>query len=86
MVLSPNFLVWKFCGKARFPHRFGRFRPKLCGNCVFPQNFHTRKLGEITVFFAVIEAYLALRTGAQLGEKGKASPPLFENQKKCPDF
>ena len=27
--------------------------PKLCGNCVFPQNFHTRKLGEIMVFFAV---------------------------------
>ena len=28
-------------------------RPKLCGNCSFPQNFHTTKLGEITVFFAV---------------------------------
>ena len=29
-------------------------RPKLCGNCAFPQNFHTRKLGEITVFYGVI--------------------------------
>ena len=28
-------------------------RPKLCGNYAFPQNFHTRKLVEITVFFAV---------------------------------
>ena len=28
-------------------------RPKLCGNCVFPQNFDTRKTGEVTVFFAV---------------------------------
>ena len=28
-------------------------RPKLCGNCAFPQNFHTRKLGENTVFYAV---------------------------------
>ena len=27
--------------------------PKLCRNCAFPQNFHTRKLGEITVFFTV---------------------------------
>ena len=27
--------------------------PELCGNCVFPQNFYTRKLGEITVFYAV---------------------------------
>ena len=23
---------------------------KLCGNCAFPQNFHTRKFGEITNF------------------------------------
>ena len=33
-------------------HSF-RDRPKLCGNCAFPQNFHTKKLGEITVFYAV---------------------------------
>ena len=30
--------------------------PKLCGNCPFPQNFHTRKLGEITVFYALCTA------------------------------
>ena len=23
-VISPNFLVWKFCGKAQFPHSLGR--------------------------------------------------------------
>ena len=28
-------------------------RPKLCGNCAFPQNFYTSKSGEVTVFFAV---------------------------------
>ena len=28
-------------------------RPKLCWNFAFTQNFHTKKLGEITVFFAV---------------------------------
>ena len=50
-VVSCNFLVWKFCGKAQFPHSF--VRPKLCRNCAFPQNFHTRKLGETAVFFAV---------------------------------
>ena len=27
---------------------------KQCGNCDFPQNFHARKLDEITVFFAVL--------------------------------
>ena len=26
----------------------------LCGNCSFPENFHTRKIGEITIFFAVV--------------------------------
>ena len=24
-VISPNFLVWKFCGKEQFPHSFGQF-------------------------------------------------------------
>ena len=27
--------------------------PKLCGKGVFPQNFQTRKLGKVTVFFTV---------------------------------
>ena len=22
--ISPNFLVWKFCGKTHFPHSFGQ--------------------------------------------------------------
>ena len=52
-LVSPNFLVWKFCGKEHFPHSFGRNRPKLCGNCSFPQNFDTRKLGETALFLAV---------------------------------
>ena len=29
------------------------YSTKLCGNCAFLKNFHTRKLGEIKVFFAV---------------------------------
>ena len=28
-------------------------RPKLCGNCAFPENFYTKKLGEIRVYYAV---------------------------------
>ena len=27
--------------------------PKLCIKCAFPESFHTRKLGEITVFYAL---------------------------------
>ena len=33
---------------------------KLCGNCSFPQNFHTRKLGEIKVFFVVLKVNTVL--------------------------
>ena len=32
---------------------FRVIHPKLCGNCAYPQIFHTRKLGEITVFHAI---------------------------------
>ena len=35
-VISPNFLVWKFFGKAQFPHSFGRF----ARNCVVTVPFH----------------------------------------------
>ena len=47
-------------------HRSGKFSerhslrivsddsPKLCGNSTLPQNFHTRKLGEIMVSYAVV--------------------------------
>ena len=39
----------KFCKKyCILPNR-----PKLRGNCVFPQNFHAKKLEETAVFFAV---------------------------------
>ena len=47
--ISPSFLVWKFCGNAQLLRRFGRFAK----NCAFLQNFYIRKLGEITVFYAV---------------------------------
>ena len=42
-------MVWKFCEKGQFPTVSG----ESCGNCAFPQNFHTRKLAGIKVFFAV---------------------------------
>ena len=42
-VISPNFLVLKFCGKTQYPHRSG----------AFPKNFHAWKLGDITVFYPV---------------------------------
>ena len=50
--ISPNFLVWKFCGNAQCS-LFNGNRPKLFGNYVFPQSFHTRKVGKYLVFYVV---------------------------------
>ena len=46
-VISPRFLVKKFSWKAQLSQSFR-------WNCTFPQNFHTRKSCEITVFYAVL--------------------------------
>ena len=35
-------------------YNFLAISSKLCGSYAFSQNFHTRKLGEITVFHAVL--------------------------------
>ena len=59
-VISPNVLVWKFCGKAN--------RVKLFENCVFPENFDTRKLGEITVSYVVgLTSLIVIALKAHLG-------------------
>ena len=47
-------MVWKFCEKAHFRIVSDESPETICGNGAFPQNFHTMKLGEITVFYAVI--------------------------------
>ena len=36
--------------------------------------------------FRDADSFLATITGAQLRGRGKASPALFENRKKCPEF
>ena len=45
--LRKNLILWKNTD-------FWAICLKLCGNCAFPQSIHTRKLGETTLFFAVI--------------------------------
>ena len=40
-------------------HSFRMIRSELCGSCKFPQTFHTRKLGEISVFYAALRHVLA---------------------------
>ena len=52
-VISPNFLLWKFCEKAQFPHSFGRFAQNYTETVAFHKISARGNLGEITVFFAV---------------------------------
>ena len=40
-------------------------RPKLCRNCAFPQNLHTRKLGEVTAFFALVDGGTTIWTSSK---------------------
>ena len=56
-LFTPNFTKFpsvEILWKSTVSTWFRAIHPKLCGNCTFPQNFHTRKLGEITVFYAVL--------------------------------
>ena len=50
-------ISWKGTVSAQFRVN----RPKLCRNYAFPQTFHTRKLGEITVFYAVISLEILMQ-------------------------
>ena len=47
--ISPNFVVWKFCGKEQFSQTM--LLHKIKKNYAFTQNFHIAKLGEISMFY-----------------------------------
>ena len=47
------FSGWKVFGKAQFMQSFGRF-PQNSANLCVSQNFCTRRLGEILVFYSLI--------------------------------
>ena len=52
-VISPNFLIWKFCGKSQFPYSF---RPKTMRKLCLSKKFAHEALREITVFFLVVDS------------------------------
>ena len=64
----PKFHLNFWCGIFVGAHSFRRvsIRSKLCGNCTFPQNFHTRNLGEITVFYAAFAISQTFSTSGKL--------------------
>ena len=57
-------ILWK----GTFSPEFRANNLKLCGIFAFPQNFYTKKLGEITIFYAVaIDEFLYLSAGTMIG-------------------
>ena len=53
-------------GSVQFLQSLG-WLAKLCGNCEFRQNLHTKKLGKITVFYAVLAlAWLYIENNIQM--------------------
>ena len=53
-VISPNFLVWKILWKRTVSAEFPAIRPKLCGKCAFPQNFHKENKVNLRYFMQSI--------------------------------
>ena len=52
-----NFYLISWCASFVERHSFCivlHESPEIMRNCAFPQNFHTRKSGEITTYFAVM--------------------------------
>ena len=54
-VISLNFMLWKFCGNAKFPKSFGRISSETLRKLCVSKNLNNRKFGKITVFYAVIQ-------------------------------
>ena len=53
IVISPNFLVWKFCGKEQFPHSFGRFARNYTETVPFHKISTPRNQVKLLYFFAM---------------------------------
>ena len=51
--ISPNLFLRKFFEDGEIPQSFRQITQKMCGYCPFPQNFHTKKLKEISVIYVV---------------------------------
>ena len=49
-VISPNFLVWTFCGKAQFPHSFRRFSQNYAETVPFHKVSHQEILWNYRLF------------------------------------
>ena len=56
--ISPNFLVWKFCGNAQFPHSFAWISEIYLENVRF-QKISTPRNSGITIYYVVVHRLCA---------------------------
>ena len=75
-VISASFLVWKCCGKARFPQSFGRIA-RDCAETVPFHKIYAPKLDEITVFYAVMDIMEWIYNPVSFPNDKIYSKPLF---------
>ena len=68
--------MWKFDRNGSVCEEFRAIRPKLFVNCAFPQNFHTRKLGEILILYAVKTAFGAMQVCTEAYSEPCKSPKM----------
>ena len=73
--------MWKGTVSAQF----WAIRPKLCGNCAFPQNFHTGKLGEIAIIFTVMSTFSDHKNLSGFNDH-KNQGSFFKKQKYLPIY
>ena len=59
-VISPDFLVWKFCGKTQFPHSFRRFARNYAETVPFRKIFTARNQVKLRYFSQCLTAQLEL--------------------------
>ena len=59
-VISPDFLVWKFCGKAQFTHSFGRIARNYAETVPFRKICTPGNQVKFGCFFAVEASYCVL--------------------------
>ena len=58
--VSKTGLFVEFTAKGTVSVQFQENIPKLYLNCAFPQNLYTKKLGKITIFFALNSKHFAV--------------------------
>ena len=84
-VISPNFLVWKFFGKAQFPHRVGRIVQNYAETVPFIKFPHQEKKVKLRYFLQCINFFINVWQNSKRSHK-ISNPPPPNSVLHCADF